>query len=159
MQNLRILSKQFKTIDMKKIVMHQVGTNIKKPDSLRQTYFENLLRLREFVAFNPYIERKMQPLVCWEFGLPYLPVVFRKEYRKRFFEYIEKHTTTVATVAKATGIPHKYLCVCKAYFEKKGEIEIIRYGTCPSTGSPNVQFIGVPIVKVFQLQIQYRLAM
>lgn len=103
---------------------------------------DKIAQLKTFVNQSEYIDVKEQPNICNSFGLSYLKGVFQNEYRKRFYEYLKKHTTTVATVSKVTNIPHKYLCECKAFYENKGLLKIITLGRCPTTGSNNVQFVS-----------------
>lgn len=105
-------------------------------------YQQKLNRLKAYVRNSKYIETKEQPIICKRFGLHYVKSVFQNEYRKRFYNYLKLHTTTAATVSKATQIPHKYLCECKAYFEKRKLLKVVFMGRCPTTGSNNVQFIS-----------------
>tara|TARA_R110002033_G_C3895715_1_gene239398 strand:+ start:4295 stop:4717 length:423 start_codon:yes stop_codon:yes gene_type:complete len=98
-------------------------------------------QLKAFVKQSKYIDIKEQPNVCKQFGLPFLRYIFQDEYRNRFYEYLKHHTTTVASVFKATGIPEKYLCQCKAYYESKKLLKVVAIGRCPATGSNNVQFL------------------
>jgi hypothetical protein len=112
------------------------------PNKRRVKDTDKIGRLKEFVGQSKYIDLKEQPHICRSFGLPYLRQVFQNEYRQRFFNYLQRHTTTVAMVYKATGIPEKYLCQCKAYFESRGLLKVVTIGRCPATGSPNVQFLS-----------------
>ncbi|TYB80335.1 hypothetical protein ES676_01320 [Bizionia saleffrena] len=103
---------------------------------------EKIEQLKAFVAQSKYIDVLEQPKICNSFSLPYLANVFRLEYRNRFYNYLKKHTTTVATVSKITGIPHKYLCEVKSYCEKRKLLKVVMVGKCPTTGSNNVQFVS-----------------
>ncbi len=98
-------------------------------------------QLKDFVKQSKYIDIKEQPNICKQFGLPFLRYIFQDEYRNRFYEYLNHHTTTVASVFKATGIPEKYLCQCKAYYESRNLLKVVTIGRCPTTGSNNVQFL------------------
>jgi hypothetical protein len=99
-------------------------------------------QLKAFVSQSKYIKVMEQRRICESFGLPYLVNIFREEYRKRFYDYLNKHTTTVATVSKATEIPHKYLCEVKAHYENKGMLKVLYTDRCPTTGSKGVQFVS-----------------
>jgi hypothetical protein len=102
---------------------------------------ESLTQLKAYVRQSKYIDISEQPKICASFGLPYMVSVFRDEYRKRFFEYLQTHTTTVATVSEETLIPHKYLCQVKASLESKELLQVVSFRKCPTTGSSNVQFV------------------
>lgn len=102
----------------------------------------NLVKLQDYVNQSSYIDISKQPLICNHFGLHYRPSIFRSEYRLRFYNYLLDHTTTVATISKATKIPEKFLCHCKAYYEKRNMVEVVAIGICPTTGSNNVQFLS-----------------
>ena len=102
---------------------------------------DKMERLIAFIQDSDYIDKLDQFHVCERFGLHYMPDLFRREYRKRFCNYLKEYTTTVATVSKATSIPHKYLCECKAYYEERGLLKVVGFGNCPTTGSPNVHFV------------------
>lgn len=97
--------------------------------------------LINYVASQPYIDVSIQLTVCKAFGLPLMKNVFRKEYRKRFYNFLYHNLTTCATVEASTGIPQKYLTTCKSYYEKKNLLKVVELGTCPTTNSKNVQFI------------------
>jgi len=99
-------------------------------------------KLKAYIAQSKYIDCKEQPQVCKQFGLHYMPELFRNEYRTRFFNYLLEHTTTCATVTKETGIPQKYLTECKAYYENKGLLKVLYLGKCPTTGSSEVQYLS-----------------
>lgn len=98
--------------------------------------------LKKTIANSEYIDVIRQREICAELGLQYLVGLFRIEYRQRFYDYLKKHTTTVATVSKETKIPHKYLCEVKAYYQNRDLLKIVMYGKCPTTGSNNVQFLS-----------------
>lgn len=95
-----------------------------------------------FVSKQPYIDIKEQPKVCQKFGLPFMRTVFQIEYRKRFYNYLLTHTTTVATVERQTKIPQKFLTCCKLYYEKRDLLQVVGLGTCPTTQSKKVQFLS-----------------
>jgi len=101
-----------------------------------------LNQLKSYVEKSPYIDSKEQYKICQSFGLSYIKSVFQNEYRKRFFEHLKLDITTVATVSKETEIPHKYLCECKAYYEKRDLLKVLYLDRCPTTGSNNVQFVS-----------------
>lgn len=122
-----------KLLVQKREAQPETGTALKTKD---------VIELIAFVKQSKYIDVKEQPNICKNFGLPYLKYIFQNEYRNRFFEYLKENTTTVATVSNAIGIPHKYLCICKAYYEKKGVLKVVAFGKCPTTGSKNVQFVS-----------------
>lgn len=103
---------------------------------------DSLELLKAYVRESKYIDVLEQPKICANFGLPYHVNVFRQEYRQRFYKYLRNHITTVATVSKITGIPHKYLCEVKAYYEKRNLLKVLYYDKCPTTGSSNVQFVS-----------------
>ncbi len=107
-----------------------------------KNYNEKVKQLEQYVRQSDYIDCLEQPKVCASFGLPNIKEVFRKEYRGRFFNYLQEHTTTCATVSKHTKIPQKYLCECKDYLEKKGLLEVVSLDKCPTTGSNRVQFLS-----------------
>ncbi|MGC6429851.1 MAG: hypothetical protein ACON5F_02300 [Jejuia sp.] len=102
----------------------------------------NIDQLTTYVRQSEYIDVLEQPKICKSFGLPYLVNIFREEYRQRFYEYLKQHTTTAATVSKATGIPHKYCCEIKYYFEKKKLLQVVYLDRCSTTGSQNVQYLS-----------------
>jgi hypothetical protein len=112
-----------------------------EPQPEAENLTNNVAQLKAFVNKSKYIGVKEQSIICQKFGLPYLKRIFQNEYRNRFFEYVQLSTTTVATVSKSTEIPHKYLCQCKAYYENRGLLKVVAFGTCPTTGSSNVQFV------------------
>lgn len=99
-------------------------------------------QLQVYVCKAPYIDLLEQRSICKSFGLQYIKSIFQKEYRQRFFDYLKENTTTVATVTKETGIPQKYLTEVKFHFEKKGLLQVLAIGICPSTGSNGVQFVS-----------------
>jgi hypothetical protein len=111
------------------------------PNKRQSENTNNVAQLIAFVKKSKYIDVKEQPNICRNFGLTYLKHIFQNEYRNRFFEYLKQSTTTVATVSKATEIPHKYLCECKAHYENRGLLKVVAFGKCPTTGSNNVQFV------------------
>lgn len=102
----------------------------------------NIDKLKTYIKKSPYIEVADQRRICQSFGLHYMVELFRIEYRKRFYEYLKKNITSVATVSKDTEIPHKYLCEVKAYYEKKNLLQVVMMGKCPTTGSSNVQYLS-----------------
>jgi hypothetical protein len=112
------------------------------PNIRQRQYNEKIEQLKAYVKQSKYIKVLEQRKICTSFGLPYLVNVFRAEYRQRFYNYLKKHTTTVATVSKETEIPHKYLCEVKAYYEKKGMLKVLYTDRCPTTGSKGVQFVS-----------------
>lgn len=98
--------------------------------------------LRKYVEENEYIDVTKQHEICEKFGLPYIASIFREVYRNRFYAEVFKEPSTAATVEHITGIPHKYLTECKAYYEKKGLLKVLAIGVCPTTKSRNVQFVS-----------------
>jgi hypothetical protein len=112
------------------------------PNKRQRQDNEKIEQLKAYVRQSKYIDVLEQPKICESFGLPYLVNVFRKEYKIRFYNYLKKHTTTIATVSKVTEIPHKYLCEVKAYYEKRKLLKVVMFGRCPTTGSNNVQFVS-----------------
>jgi hypothetical protein len=120
-----------------------INTNSLDPNGNGQgKYNEKLNQLKKYVSQSKYIEPLGQIKVCNSFGLPYLKNVFRDEYRNRFYTYLFNNVTTCADVTKQTSIPQKYLCECKAYYEKKKLLKVVRLGNCPVTNSRNVQFLS-----------------
>ncbi len=103
---------------------------------------DSLKQLRNYIKSNPYIEILEQPKICASFGLPYVVKVFREVYRKRVYDYLNEHLTTMATVCESTKIPHKYLCEVKAYYEKRQLLKVVYLDKCPTTNSKNVQFVS-----------------
>lgn len=101
----------------------------------------DLERLIEYIANTPYIPMSEWRKVCKMFNLPYMPKLFRDEYRKRFYNYLKDNTTTVADVTDKTGIPQKYLTQRKAILQKKGKLIVVFIGKCPTTGN-NAQFLS-----------------
>lgn len=99
-------------------------------------------KLKEYVQKTPYIDVLEQSTICKSFGLHYSPKVFRDEYRSRIYEFFKNETTTAATASKVTKIPHKYICEIKSYLESNGLLKVVTIDRCPTTGSPNVQFIS-----------------
>lgn len=99
-------------------------------------------RLSQYVYENKYIDIAKWQSVCQHFDLPIIPSIFRKIYRERFYHFLRTETTTVATIEKVTGIPHKYLTECKAFYENKGLLKVVAFGICPTTKSKNVQFVS-----------------
>jgi hypothetical protein len=105
--------------------------------------FTNKLdKLKSIVKQSPYLDPLKQRQLCEQLGLHYAKGVFQEEYRKRFYNYLQKHTTTAATVSRDTKIDHKYVCELKFYFENKGLLNVVMMGVCPSTGSFNVQYLS-----------------
>lgn len=120
-----------------------VNTNSLNPNGNGQgKYNEKLSQLKQYVSQSKYIEPLEQIKVCRSFGLPMIKDVFRQEYRKRFYNYLYENITTSADVEKNTSIPQKYLCECKAYYEKKKLLKVVGLGNCPVTNSKNVQFLS-----------------
>jgi len=120
-----------------------VNTNSLNPNGNGQgKYNEKLSQLKQYVVQSKYIEPLEQIKICKSFGLPYLKNVFRDEYRKRFYDFLFNNVTTCANVTKHTSIPQKYLCECKAYYEKKKLLKVVGLGNCPVTNSKNVQFLS-----------------
>jgi len=103
---------------------------------------ERVTELKKYIEQSEYIENLEQNKICASFGLHYMKNLFREVYRKRFFDYLAIHTTTVATVSKETSIPEKFLTHCKAYYEKKGSLKVLFSDTCPTTGSSGVHFLS-----------------
>lgn len=120
-----------------------INTNSLDPNGNGQSkYNEKLSQLKKYVSQSKYIEPLEQIKVCNNFGLPYLKNVFRDEYRNRFYTYLFNNVTTCADVTKQTSIPQKYLCECKAYYEKKKLLKVVGLSSCPVTNSRNVQFLS-----------------
>ncbi|NGY38862.1 hypothetical protein FQU23_015265 [Flavobacterium sp. XN-5] len=120
-----------------------INTNSLNPNGNGQgKYNEKLNQLKQYVSQSKYIEPLEQIKVCRSFGLPYLKNVFRDEYRKRFYTFLFTNVTTCADVTKHTSIPQKYLCECKAYYEKKKLLKVVGLSNCPVTNSRNVQFLS-----------------
>lgn len=67
--------------------------------------------------------------------------IFRADALRRFLFETSKEPTTAATVAKRTGLAHKYICQLKRTLEEQGRIKVICLGRCPTTGSNGVQFL------------------
>lgn len=103
---------------------------------------QNLILLKEYVKQSEYIEKCEQPTICKQFNLPYIKSVFADEYKKRFYNYLLINTTTTADVFKQTRIPEKFLCQAKAYYEKKGLLQVLYCDRCPVTKSKNVNFLS-----------------
>lgn len=101
-----------------------------------------LEQLKAYIRKSPYIEPLEQPKICNSFGVPFMVTLFRKEYTRRFYEYLKKHTTTVSTVSKDTRIHQKYLCQVKKLLEDKGLLKVVKIGKCPTTGARGVQFLS-----------------
>lgn len=119
------------------------NTNSLNPNSNGQgKYNEKLRQLKLYVGQSDYIEPLEQIKVCRSFSLPMIKKVFRQEYRKRFYNYLYENVTTSADVTKHTSIPQKYLCECKAYYEKRKLLKVVGLGNCPVTNSKNVQFLS-----------------
>ena len=102
----------------------------------------NKARLVAYVEQSEYIEKSEQPIICKQFNLPYLKGIFANEYRKRFHKYLQHTTTTTADVFTQTKIPEKFLCQAKAYYEKKGLLQVLYSNRCPATKSKNVNFLS-----------------
>lgn len=120
-----------------------INTNSLDPNGNgKSKYNEKLSQLKKYVSQSKYIEPLEQIKVCNNFGLPYLKNVFRDEYRNRFYTYLFNNVTTCADVTKQTSIPQKYLCECKAYYEKKKLLKVVGLSSCPVTNSRNVQFLS-----------------
>lgn len=100
---------------------------------------EKIEQLKVFVKQSKYINVLEQRKICASFGLPYLVSVFRKEYTRRFTDYLKKIPSTRAEVFKATGIDEKYLCQVKRRLEKQGLLVVICFDRCKATNSINVQ--------------------
>lgn len=115
--------------------------------------------LKDFISKHKYIEIEEQPQICKAFGLPFQKDVFREVYRDRFYNFLLETVTTVATVERETGIPQKYLTVCKLRFEKLGQLKVVGLGICPTTKSRNVQFVTTnlnltnPEIQIFTNQL------
>lgn len=105
----------------------------------------NLVRLIKYVRESKYIDVLEQSAICKSFGLPYRPSVFRQEYTRRIIQFLKENTTTASTVSKQTGIPQKYICQVKRNLEDKGRLKVVKFDRCPTTGSPNVQFLTTNI--------------
>lgn len=103
---------------------------------------QNIARLITYVERTKYIEKGEQLTICKQFNLPYIKSVFANEYRKRFYNYLFYTTTTTADVCKQTNIPEKFLCQAKAYYEKKGLLQVLFSDRCPATKSKNVNFLS-----------------
>lgn len=101
-----------------------------------------LEKLKAYIKKTPYVSPLEQIRICSEFNLPYKKNAFRSVYRNRFYLYLFNNTTTNATVSKETGIPHKYLCECKAYYEKRSLLKVVGLGKCPTTGTTRVQYLS-----------------
>lgn len=120
-----------------------IDTNSLNPNGNGQGKFnEKLSQLIQYVKQSKYIEPLEQIKVCKSFGLPYLKYVFRNEYRKRFYDFLFLKVATCSEVTKHTLIPQKYLCECKAYYEKRKLLKVVGFGKCPVTNSQNVQFLS-----------------
>lgn len=101
-------------------------------------------QLIAYVKAVPYIDISHQPDICRSFGLAYFRSVFQNVYRERFLDYLAlMQPTTVATISKATKIPHKLLTCYKYTLQKKGVVKVVYLDRCPTTGSRNVQFIAL----------------
>ena len=98
-------------------------------------------QLRQYIVQSKYIPIENQPSVCHSFGLPYCPSIFREVERKRFFEYLQETITTCSVASNETGIPQKYLCQVKRSLQKNGLLQVVKFGSCPLTLRPGVQFI------------------
>lgn len=98
--------------------------------------------LKAYIKTIPYVSPLEQMKICADFNLTYKKNVFSTEYKNRFYLYLFSNTTTNATVSKETGIPHKYLCECKAYYEKQNLLKVVGLGKCPTTGTIGVQFLS-----------------
>lgn len=105
-------------------------------------FSEKREQLKQYVRNSPYIDNIEHPIICAHFGLPLIKSVFQEEYRNRFYNILKDRTTTAATVSKITNIPHKYICECKAYWEKRGLLKVIGLGVCETTGSKGVQYLS-----------------
>lgn len=106
-----------------------------------QSKDKQLTLFRKYLIEQKYIDIQEQPKICEAFGLPYQRGIFRDIYRERFYNYLLNNVTTVATVERETGIPQKYLTVCKLYYEKLGLLKVVGIGICPTTKSRNVQYV------------------
>ncbi len=101
-----------------------------------------LEQLKQYIRQSPYIEPLEQPKICKSFGVPFKISLFRKEYTRRFYEYLKNNTTTVCKVSQDTKIHRAYLCQVKRLLEKKGLLKVVKLDRCPVMGSPNVQFVS-----------------
>ena len=108
----------------------------------RQSKDKQIKLLRKYLLENKYLDIQEQPKICKQFGLQYQRELFRSVYRERFYHYLLENVTTVATVERVTGIPQKYLTVCKLYYQKLGLLKVVGFGICPTTKSKNVQFVS-----------------
>jgi len=118
-----------------------MDNNTKPEGSNENSFKERLEQLKKFVRESKYIDVLEQSTVCKSFGLPYRPSVFREEYTLRVKQFLKENTTTASTVTKMTGIPQKYICQVKRLLEEKGLLKVEKIDRCPTTGSPNVQFL------------------
>jgi len=108
----------------------------------KKQYKDNKIELlKSYIETRSYIDITEQPEVCKSFELPFIKSVFREIYRQRFFKCLQDAPKTVAEVEKITGIPQKYLTICKLYYQKRGLLRVVALGVCPITKSRNVQFV------------------
>lgn len=124
--------------------MESTNKNNSSPNSLslQEQDKGNKELLVQFIKSSQYIVREDQPLVCERFGMPFIKVLFAREYRRRFYDLLKKEPITCAKASKLTGIPQKYLCTVKTDFESKNKLWVTHYGFCDVGRSEGVQFIS-----------------
>ena len=128
------------------------------PNNSSLTKDTKISQLRAYISREKYIEIEDRLSICESFGLPLQTKLFEDIYRNRVYEFLLTNTTTMATVEHETGIPHKYLTQCKAYFEKLGKLEVIYLGKCPTTGSTNVQFVSTNPNEFGKIQVSNQIS-
>lgn len=109
----------------------------------RSKYTENEAKLWVYLLKLPkhpqIIEHKG---IAASFNVSNFKPIFREDAYRRLLIETSKEPTTAATIAKRTGLTHKYICQLKRSLEKQKCIEVIGLGRCPTTGSNGVQFLS-----------------
>ena len=121
--------------------METVRISKSKPLHKGNDYNLKVEALTKFIQQSKTIDIIEHRQICYSFGLPYLSEVFRKVYDHRLLSAISEKPLTAATIAKVTGLQHKYICEVKRRLEKAVLLKVTHFGKCPTTGSNNVQFL------------------
>lgn len=111
-------------------------------DGEQAKYTENEGKLWTYLLKQPKHPQIIEHRgIAASFKVPNFRPIFREDaYRRLLFE-TSKEPTTAATIAKRTGLTHKYICQLKRKLEKQKRIEVVSIGRCPTTGSNGVQFL------------------
>ena len=105
--------------------------------------------LKEHLIQNRYVQMEDREELCKAFQVEYHPKLqlFGQAYKQAFYNYLSDKVETVASASKVTGIPQKYLTICKLYYEKRDLLKVVYKDTCPTTHSKNVQFVTTDSTK------------